>query len=328
MRIVIAGGSGHLGTILAREFHGEHEVVVLGRSRQLRPWRTEIWDGETIGPWAGSIDGADVVVNLAGRSVNCRYNETNREEIVRSRVASTRIIGEAITRSSHPPALWLQASTATIYAHRYDAPNDEEHGVIGGTEAGVPETWRFSIDVARQWERAADEAPMPRTRLVKMRTAIVMSPERGGAFDLLLRLVRMGLGGRAGDGLQFVSWIHHRDFVRAIRFIMAKPFVDGPVNIAAPKPLPNAEFMRALREAWGVRAGLAANRRLLEIGSFFLRTETELILKSRRVVPARLLRYGFCFEHPGWEEAAQILCDEWRALHEGGTPTARGKARW
>jgi hypothetical protein len=315
MKIIIAGGSGHLGTILAREFHAQDEVVVLSRKSLVVPWRTEIWDGATAGPWVEQLEGADVVINLAGRSVNCRYTAANREEILQSRVDSTRAIGRAIARASHPPALWLQASTATIYAHSYDEDNDEEHGRIGGAEPETPEEWGFSIDVARAWEAALDDIATPRTRRVKMRMAMVMSPEYGGAFDLLLRLVRMGLGGKSGDGRQYVSWIHHGDFVRAIRFLIAKPFIEEVVNIASPKPLPNADFMHALREAWGARAGLGANGTLLESGAFLLGTETELILKSRRVVPARLLRYGFSFEHPDWPEAAAHLAGEWRSWH-------------
>ena len=328
MKIVIPGGSGHLGTMLAREFHAQHEVVVLSRSKGVRPWRTEVWDGETLGPWTDHINGADVVINLAGRSVNCRYTKANRDEILRSRVLSTRAIGRAIAQASQPPAVWLQASTATIYAHRFDAPNDEEHGTIGGCEPDAPESWGFSIDVARAWEATVDDVHTPQTRRVKMRTAIVMSPEYGGPFDLLFRLVRMGLGGRAGDGTQYVSWIHHEDFVRAIRFLIAKPFIEDVINIASPNPLPNADFMRAIREAWGVRAGFPANTALLEMGAHLLGTETELLLKSRRVVPARLLRYGFAFEHPRWAEAAKDLCDEWRVLHRGAPRSAHAEASW
>jgi uncharacterized protein len=327
MKIVIPGGSGHLGTILAREFHAEHEVVVLTRGNEIRPWRTVRWDGVTPGEWVSEIDGCDVVINLAGRSVNCRYNSANRDEIMRSRVGSTKAVGHAIANVGRPPHLWLQASTATIYAHRYDASNDEEHGIVGWADADAPDTWRFSIDVAREWERAMDDIRTPRTRRVKMRTAMVMSPERGGAFDLLLRLVRAGLGGRAGDGRQYVSWIHHEDFARAIRFLINKPFIDGVVNLAAPNPLPNIDFMRAIREGWGMHAGLPANRQLVEIGSLLLRTESELVLKSRRVVPARLLRYGFSFRHPEWVDAARGLCDEWRALH-GRPSSVRAAAMW
>jgi hypothetical protein len=208
--------------------------------------------------------------------------------------------------------VWLQASTATIYAHRYDAPNDEATGILGGAEPGVPETWRFSIDVATSWERAANDAAVAGTRLVLMRSAITLSPDPGGAFATLLGLVRRGLGGRAGDGRQYVSWIHDLDFVRAVYRLIERDDLAGPVNVAAPHPLPNDAFMRALREAWGIRVGLPAAAWMLAIGAVFLRTETELLLKSRRVVPGRLARTGFACRFPSWPEAARDLCRRWR----------------
>ena len=317
MKIVIPGGSGQVGTILARAFHQDgHEVVVLSRSPGAAPWRTVPWDARTLGDWVREVDGADVVINLAGRSVNCRYNERNRREILASRVDSTRVLGAAVARAARPPGVWLQASTATIYAHRYDAPNDEATGILGGAEPDAPETWRFSIDVARGWERALDEAQAPHTRKVKMRAAMVMSPDRGGVFDTLLGLVRRGLGGQSGDGRQYVSWIHHLDFVRAVRWLIGNGAVDGAVNLAAPNPLPNADFMRALREAWGISLGLPATKWMLEIGAIFLGTETELVLKSRRVVPGRLLQEGLTFDFPAWPEAARDLCAAWRRSQE------------
>ncbi len=310
MKVVIPGGSGHVGTILARALMSRgHEVVVLSRRRKLDlPWRVVAWDGETIGDWSSEVDGADVVINLAGRSVNCRYNAANRRAILESRVRSTKVVGAAIGRSRVPPSVWLQASTATIYAHRYDAPNDERSGVIGGNEPDAPSTWRFSIDVARAWEAAADEAHVPGTRQVVMRSAMIMSPEPGGIFDTLHRLVRLGLGGRAGDGRQYVSWVHHHDFVRALLWLIERDELSGPVNVASPIPLPNADFIRALRDSAGAPFGLPATRWMLEIGAFLMRTETELILKSRRVVPARLLESGFTFDYPVWRHAARQLC--------------------
>jgi uncharacterized protein len=310
MKLVVPGGSGQVGTILGRAFEREgHEVVVLSRGGADRSVR---WDGRTLGDWAREVDGADAVINLAGRSVNCRYNAANRREIMESRLASTRVLGEAIARADRPPPVWLQASTATIYAHRYDAPNDERTGVIGGDEPGVPDTWRFSIDVARSWERAATDAQTPRTRTVLMRSAMIMSPDRGGVFDVMLGLVRRGLGGRAGDGRQYVSWIHHEDFAPAIRWLIEHEEVSGPVNIAAPNPLPNTDFMRELRQAWGARVGLPTTRWMLEAGAVVMRTETELVLKSRRVVPGRLLEAGFDFRFPQWPDAARDLCAQRR----------------
>jgi len=311
MKVVLPGGSGLLGTILARALvHRGHEVVVLSRHPRPAPWLVVAWDAATLGPWAGALDGADAVINLAGRSVNCRYNATNRQEILESRVLSTRVVGDAIARAVRPPRLWLQASTATIYAHRYDAPNDERSGILGGHEPGAPSAWNFSIDVARAWEEALAETRTDATRKVALRTAMVMSAADGSVFEVLYRLARVGLGGSAGDGKQFVSWIHHADFVRAIDWLIAHNELSGPVNVAAPEPLPYADFVRALRAAAGVPIGLPATPWMLEIGAFVMRTETELVLKSRRVVPAKLLESGFTFDFPSWPETARVLCIE------------------
>jgi uncharacterized protein (TIGR01777 family) len=321
MKVVLPGGTGQVGTLLARAFHHDgHEVIVLSRTPQPAPWRIVAWDAATIGDWAAELDGSDVVINLAGRSVNCRYTPQNRRTIKDSRIRSTRAVGAAIARAARPPRVWLQASTATIYAHRYDAPNDELTGVIGGSEKSAPDTWRFSIDVATSWEQAVDEAHVPDTRVVKMRSAIIMSPDRHGAFDVLLGLVRRGLGGRSGNGRQYVSWMHERDFIRAIYWLIDHDALAGSVNLSAPNPVNNAALMRALRQAWGIRVGLPATEWMLEIGALVLQTETELLLKSRRVVPARLLQSGFSFDFPSWSEAAQDLCRQWRELHAHAGP--------
>jgi hypothetical protein len=311
MNILIAGGSGQLGTILARTFQADgHQVTVLSRKAVEKPWRVVVWDARTLGDWTIEIESADIVINLAGRSVNCRYNEQNRREIIESRVDSTRIIGEAIAHALNPPRLWLQMSTATIYAHRFDAPNDEYTGILGGSEPNVPETWRFSIEVAKQWERAVDEAITPKTRKIKMRSAMVMSPDAEGVFDTLLTLVKRGLGGRAADGKQYVSWIHHEDFIRAVYWLIENNEMEGVVNIAAPNPLTNAEFMSQLRTAQGVLFGLPATKLMLEIGAVFMKTETELILKSRRVIAKKLMDSGFKFKFETWQKAAINLCGQ------------------
>jgi uncharacterized protein (TIGR01777 family) len=316
MKIVIPGGSGQVGTLLARVFTRDgHDVVVLSRDPSASaPWRTARWDAETVGEWAAEIDGADVVINLAGRNVNCRYTPENRRAIMDSRVLSTRAVGEAIARSARPPRVWLQASTATLYAHRFDAPNDEATGIIGGAEPDTPASWRFSIDVATAWERALDEADTPRTRKVAMRSAMIMSPDRGGIFDTLLTLVRLGLGGTAGSGRQYVSWLHEDDFTRAVHWLIGRDGFDGAVNLAAPHPLPYTEFMRALRRAWGMPIGLPATEWMLAVGARVMGTETELVLKSRRVVPGRLLAAGFDFRFPEWPDAARDLCERARGL--------------
>ncbi|MET7453044.1 DUF1731 domain-containing protein [Streptomyces sp. NPDC005574] len=306
MKCVIPGGTGQVGAILRRALTAAgHEVVVLTR-RPVREGEVR-WDGETPGPWAREIDGSDVVINLAGRSVSCRYGPANLRAMMDSRVNSTRAVGEAIAAAAHPPRAWLQMSTATVYAHRLDAPNDEASGVIGGAEPGVPDYWAYSVEIARAWERAQDQADTPYTRKVALRSAMVMSPDRGGVFDVLSRLARLGLGGPVAGGAQYVSWIHDHDFVRAVEFLTGREDLAGPVNLAAPAPLPQRAFMRALRGAWGVPVGLPATKWMAEIGALVLRSDTELLLKSRRVVPGRLLDAGFGFDHPQWPRAAADL---------------------
>lgn len=303
MKIAIPGGSGQIGTHVARSLMAEgHDITVFSRFSASQPWRTEIWSGEEI-----DLDGYDIVLNLAGRSVNCRYNEANRREITESRVKSTQAVGRAIQAVKNPPRLWLQSSTATIYRHTFDAPNDDVTGELGGREPNVPETWHFSIGVAKAWEKAFDDFTLPGTRKVALRSAMVMTPDRGGVFDAFRQLVRMGLGGAMGSGWQFVSWIHGDDFVSALKFLITHEELDGPIALASPNPLPNRAFMRALREAEGVPFGLRTYDWMLEIGTFLRGTETELVAKSRRVVPTRLLQAGFKFAHPDWAEAARDL---------------------
>ena len=313
MKIVIPGGSGQLGSLLTQSLHtAGHDVIVLSRRKVNTSWRTVEWDGETLGTWAEEFEGADAIINLAGQSVNCRYTPENRKIITDSRVKSTKVVGDAIARAWQPPRVWLQASTATIYAHTYGTPHDETNGIIGGSEPNAPDTGRFSIDVATSWERALRDSATPNTRRVAMRTAIVMHPTPGSPFDLLLRLARFGLGGQAGDGRQYMSWIHERDFINAVMWLIEHEELEGPVNVATPNPLTNAEFMRVLRAACGMPIGLPATEWMLEVGAFLLSSETELILKSRRVVPAKLLQSGFTFEFPVWPDAAAELCERSR----------------
>jgi len=308
VRVVITGGSGQVGQILARHFHAQGKSpVVVSRRAEPAPWQTVKWDGLREGDWVQALEGADAVINLAGRSVNCRYNAANRREILESRLVTTRLVGDAIAHASRPPALWMNASTATIYTHLTDRAMDDVDGVIGGDEPGIPSTWRFSYDVATRWEEAFREAGTPRTRKIALRSAIVMSPDRGGAFDTLLNLVRLGLGGSTGSGKQFVSWIHDADFARAVEFMIGRSDLEGAINIAAPNPLTNRDFMAAMRRAYGAPIGLPATDWMLEMGAFFLRTESELVLKSRRVVPRRLLDAGFTFQLPDWSAAAADL---------------------
>jgi len=316
LRIIIPGGSGQVGTVLSRHFHQRgDEVVLLARGTQPAPWRVVNWNGENLGGWTSELEDSDVIINLAGRNVNCRYTAANRQQIFGSRINATTLLGHAISQLRHPPRLWMNASTATIYRHIYDRPMDERAGEIGGNEPDAPARWKFSIAVATGWEKAFFDAATPNTRKVALRSAMIMSPDSGGVFDLLLRLVRFGLGGAAASGKQFISWIHDTDFLASVEYLIAHDEVDGPVNLASPNPLPNREFMGALRGAWGTRIGLPASRWMLEVGSVFLRTETELVLKSRRVIPTRLLEAGFQFRFPEWPGAAQDLVGRWRAAN-------------
>jgi uncharacterized protein len=313
MRIVIPGGSGQVGQVLARHFHGQgHDVTVLTRSPRPAAWRTLAWDGASRGDWEQALEGSDVCINLAGRSVNCRYYPANRAEILNSRVDSTRILGKVLASLAHPPAVWLNASTATIYRHELERPNDEFNGILGGNEPGAPDTWNFSIGVAPAWEAAFYDTPTPRTRKVALRSAMTFSPDPGGVFDVFLSLVRRGLGGTVGSGWQYVSWIHDADYIRATEFLIANDSLEGAVNLASPNPLPNRDFQRALREASGTRIGLPTTEWMVEVGTFFMRTESELVLKSRRVIPTRLLQAGFVFQNPTWPEAARNLVARWR----------------
>ncbi len=293
-----------------------HEVVVLSRHphEPLEPGVRHVgWDGRTLGSWVEEVDGADAVVNLAGRSVSCRYTDTNLRQMMESRVDSARVMGSAIQAANRPPGTWLQMSTATIYADRSDEPgnpaNDEATGVIGGEESHTPLYWEYSVRIARRWEEAQAEADLPSTRRVALRTAMVMSPDPGGVFDVLLRLTRLGLGGPVAGGRQFVSWIHDADFVAAVIFLMENDLA-GPVNLAAPDPLPQAELMAGLRHAWGGwagRVGLPATAGMAGLGAWAMRSDPELLLKSRRVVPGRLRDAGFSFAHPTWTGAAEDL---------------------
>jgi len=310
MRIVIPGGTGQLGQILARHFHATgHEVTVLSRTPKPTPWATIEWDGLTLSPtWSRTLEGADAVIHLSGRSVNCRYTAANRRAILDSRVIPTRLLGRAIEQSTNPPKLWFNSSGSTVYAQSYDTPQDEFTGTLD------PEPTReFSANVVLAWEAAFAESTTPSTRKIALRTSMVASPDRGGVLSVLLNLVRFGLGGTQGPGNQIVSWIHSEDYIRAVEFLIAHPEISGPVNMTSPAPLPNRDFMRDLRRAWDTPIGFPAYKWQLEIGAVFLRTETELILRSRKVAPGVLLQNGFVFSHPEWQEAAKDLVMKFKA---------------
>jgi uncharacterized protein (TIGR01777 family) len=302
-RLVLAGGSGFLGTAISKYFAGTaDEIVVLTRRPTgQRGVREVCWDGATLGPWQQELNGARAVINLCGRSVNCRYNRRNRQLILDSRINSTRVLGQAIAQCKQPPQVWLNAGTATIYRHSFDQAMDEASGTFG---AAIEAKDEFSLEVAIAWERALELCRLPQTRKVALRTAMVLGPGKNSVFPVLRRLVRFGLGGKMGNGRQFVSWIHQDDLCRAIGWLMQKNDFEGPVNLVAPNPLPNAQMMSTLCRVCRAPFGLPANYWMLEVGAWLLRTETELILKSRRVVPGKLLASGFQFNFADFESAA------------------------
>lgn len=305
-RIILAGGSGFLGQSLARHFRalGWEPVILTRTPARDAPFKELAWDAHTPGDWKQTIETAEAVINLTGRSVNCRYTQENRRQIMDSRVESTRVIGEAIARSTVPPRVWLNCSTATIYKHTFGPPHDESSADFATAKEAKDE---FSVSVALAWEKALNSALTPRTRKVALRITIVFGTVEGGAFRILRRLAKLGLGGRMGSGRQFVSWIHEADFLRAVDWVLEHPELDGPINIAAPHPITNAEMMRTFRRVCGIPVGLPATEWMLEAGAFVLRTETELLLKSRRVVPGKLLASGFQFQFSKFDDALRDL---------------------
>ena len=289
-KIVIAGGAGFLGRALIEHWMPTGaELVVLSRSSamaQSQGVRVIHWDAKSEGPWTEELEGSDILVNLCGRSVDCRYTNANKAEIYASRLQTTRALGVALASAKSPPRCWLNAASATIYRHAEDRPQDEDDGELGEG---------FSVDVCRKWEAELAAASTPRTRKVAMRTAITLG-RHGGAFRPLVTLARFGLGGAQGPGTQVVSWLHVRDFCRAVDFLASTEAFEGAVNISAPEALPNRDFMAKLRAALGVPIGFPQPTWALSFGAWVIRTEPELLLKSRWVFPKRLLDAGFAFE--------------------------------
>lgn len=325
LRIVMPGGSGQVGRMLAAYFQERgHHVTILTRGPYSAPWQTVHWDGVNRGPWIQTLEGADVCIHLSGRSVNCRATRKNRRQLYDSRIGTTRLVGDAISVLDNPPRVWLNASTATIYRHALDRDMDEGTGEVGGNEwitkrRRAPAKWNWTIQLVKDWEAAFFAAKTPGTRKVALRTSLVFGAAPGSIFEVFSNLVRASLGGTQGNGRQYVSWIHEADYARAIDFLIAREEIDGPINVTAPNPLPNREFMQVLRDAWGMPNGLPAPAPLIRLGAILLRTEPELVLKSRRVAPGRLLKAGFNFEFPTWAEAAQDLVRQWR-LNSGQWP--------
>ncbi|MEL6810020.1 MAG: TIGR01777 family oxidoreductase [Bacteroidota bacterium] len=309
--LIIAGGSGFLGQVLTDYFKNKVEqIYILSRSNHVsHKTSTEAqvkekgniqflpWDAKTLGPWSAYLEDADVLINMTGKSVDCRYHQKNRDLILSSRVDATRILGQAIMQCERPPKVWLNSSTATIYRHSTDLEMDETDGEIGEG---------FSVSVAQAWEKEFFSYALPKTRQVALRTSIVLGKE-GGAFVPIKRLTQLGFGGKQGPGNQKVSWIHEEDFARSIEFILQKKEIQGVINIVSPTPTTNAQLMQTLRKKIGIPFGIPMGKSMLELGAKIIQTETELILKSRNVIPKKLIEYGFTFNYPKLDETLTHL---------------------
>lgn len=294
MKIIIAGGSGFLGKALESHFKN-HEVWIL--TRNPKHANEILWDAKTLGDWTNSLEKADMLINMTGKSVDCRYNDENRAEILRSRIDSTNILQMAVDNCKNPPKIWLNSSSATIYVHAETQLMTEANGLIGDD---------FSMNICKSWEKNFFATTSQQTRKVALRTAIVLG--RGGeAFHKLKIITRLGLGGQQGNGRQKMSWIHVEDFCRAVEFIIQNESIIGAINISAPNPIDNQAFMAILRKNLNVSFGIPSPIFLLEIGTLLLQTETELLLKSRNVYPERLLNYGFQFRFETVENALREL---------------------
>ncbi|HEY4325378.1 MAG TPA: TIGR01777 family oxidoreductase [Mucilaginibacter sp.] len=288
-KIVLAGGNGYLGKVLANFYKDKaDEIVILSRHEKEteKNIRTVVWDGKSRGKWAAELVNADMLINLCGKNVNCRYTEKNKAEIITSRVLPTELLGIVIRDMFEPPKLWINVTSATIYRHAEDCPQDEKTGEIG---------YGFSVDVCNAWEAAFNKYDNPKTRKITLRMGIVLG-RSDSVFPRLLNLVKMGMGGKQGNGKQYVSWVHERDVARTTKWLYDHPGLQGIFNCTAPYPIKNGELMRTIRKSYGIPLGLPAPQWLLEVGAIVIGTETELILKSRWVMPKRLLDSGFTFQ--------------------------------
>jgi uncharacterized protein len=298
-KLIIAAGTGFLGNVLTQHFNNKFEEIVIltrGKSEIKNQIKYVNWDAKSIAGWEKELENADVLINLTGKSVDCRYTETNKAEILASRIDSTKILNEAILQCENPPKHFINSSTATIYSHSEDKEMDEYTGEIGND---------FSMNVAKSWEKTFYEVETPNTLKTAIRTSIVLG-KNGGAFVPLKKLTQLGLGGKNGNGKQFISWIHEKDFAKAIEFIIEKE-LSGSINFVSPKPIRNEVFMKKLQKAIGIPFGLPISRPILELGAKIIKTETELVLKSRNVVPKRLTENGFEFEFGDLEKTFENL---------------------
>ena len=301
-KLIIAAGTGFLGQVLVNHFKDKFkEIIILtrGKSQTINGIKYVNWNAKSFSGWENELENATVLINLAGKSVDCRYTQKNKKEILLSRIESTKVLNKAVLNCKNPPKHWLNSSTSTIYKYSLDKQMDEIDGEIGND---------FSINVAISWEKAFFKTETPNTLKTALRISIVLG-KNGGAFVPLKTLAKIGFGGKQGKGNQFISWIHEEDFANAIEFIIQKK-ITSVVNIVSPKPIRNADFMQKLRKAVGFPFGIPVNKFFLEIGSFFIRTETELVLKSRNVIPKRLLENGFEFKFGDIDEAFKKLLEK------------------
>lgn len=289
--MILAGGTGFIGKYFEKQFNDlGYEVKIISRQPQHISWN----DKSAI---IEALEGAELLINLAGKSVNCRYNEANKKEIMNSRIATTKILGETILSCTTPPQIWMNSSTATIYRHADDRPMTEEEGEIGSG---------FSVDVATTWEQAFFSFNLQKTRQIALRTAIVLSKE-GGAMTPYRNLVKFGLGGVQCSGNQKFSWVHIEDLFQIVLFLKDREELSGIFNCSAPEPVSNRELMKQIRTVMNVPFGLPAFKWMLKIGSIILKTETELVLKSRWVIPERLERKGYTFTFNTLDKALQDI---------------------
>ena len=294
-KMIIAGGTGFLGNVLIKHFKDKYdEIIILTRLRKKRINNIHFitWDAKTLSGWESCLENADVLINLTGKSVDCRYTEANKKLIHSSRIESTKILNEAVKKCIYPPKVWLNSSTATIYRYSTDKQMDEYTGEIGDD---------FSMNIAKAWEKEFFSCKISLTRKVALRTSIVLG-KGGGAFIPLKSLTKIGFGGKQGNGNQFVSWIHENDFAHAVEFIINNK-IENVINVVSPNPIRNKEFMKIIRKALKIPIGIPINKTMLEIGSRIIKTETELVLKSRNVIPKKLIELGFTFKYARLEKA-------------------------
>lgn len=299
-KVLIAGGTGFIGSFLENHLQKQHyQVYILSRN----PKRENeiLWDAKSLNSsWAKHLENLDVLINLTGKNINCRFTKKNKHEILNSRIQATNVLGEAINKCKIPPKLWMNASTTSIYKESFTEKMTEIKNEIGND---------FEAEVAKQWEKTFNQSNTPKTRKIILRTAVVLG-NASGAFVPLKKLAQFGLGGKQGTGKQLLSWIHAQDYAKAVQFLMENPNTKGPFNLCAPNPISNSNFMKTIRNKINMPFGIPSPEFILKIGAFFIQTEPELILKSRNVYPEKLLAHHFTFTYHTAEKAIKNLLYE------------------